>query len=786
MSNRADLLFTIKTDASSVKAGVSQTERELARLEGITARAALKERALSTKTGVNAYLARGELRASPEIRAAREQVAEAKRAAQEKRAILEQEMAMVRARDSFLGASRRGQIRHDAESIRSRRAAAKVDADTTALVRITERNAMKKAGQQLLSGDVRGVRRSAVELLGTWPVAVGVGGALAGGAALREAKKAMDLGDAIADGAKRMGVGVVAFQELEYAGLNAGVAASDFELAWKKLSKQIESGEDPFKKLGISAKELKGLDPAEAILKTTAAINKIQDPSRRTAAFTSLFGKKGSALGAIGGTDEAIKRGRKTGAIIGEGDIEALDQAKDKWEQIGASIKGVSATYIATLLRDTGEWNVDLEHTAKKWGDITRFIIAAGKDTANLMGSFDPSKGSALVNELKRQRDFNPEQEDEAARYRARERRKLAREEQKIIEQEDAKATAMENGAERTKELRNATEKYSDTLKDISKEFAAGGLTIENRKRAEEKARKDFEANDPLEKAKAERDKSRKGILESMETPEQARMKTMLAGKMAGLNKSQMDALKEKADREYEDATGITQKREARSALKASLMTPEEQRGAAINEGKRLNLDPESQARLVAQEDKKLADINAEKMRPLTDFIESLAEKFKQAGETIRGDISTPLDEFNEKMRTLGSALSGGAITAEEAAKAEYKYRDDLYQSQKSAYATSPQGQLEKQQQDAFKTAQDRLGDIGQNQYLDSLFPKSAMSGGVGGTTRDIGGELAKSRGMNQADAQKQAVDIQRQILSVMMDYFRQIPAQRMYGAGAF
>jgi hypothetical protein len=116
--------------------------------------------------------------------------------------------------------------------------------------------------------------------------------------------RTLDQVDALGDLAAQTGVAVSDMMTLQQAykdgGRAAEMAGKDIGKMQKSLvaaSEDVDAGDvDPFASIGLSAKELLTLNPADQFNKIGEAIMKIQNPAERTAKAMEIFGKGGMGL----------------------------------------------------------------------------------------------------------------------------------------------------------------------------------------------------------------------------------------------------------------------------------------------------------------------------------------------------------------------------------------------------------------------------------------------------------------------------------------------------------
>lgn len=177
------------------------------------------------------------------------------------------------------------------------------------------------AGLPKVVDGFRGVGTAAGDLgskvlnIGRW---LGGMGAVGGAAFYGLARGALEAGDRIGEISQRVGLGVDAFASLEYAAAQADVGPEAFAAAMDRFNKslgEMRAGSGPI--VSFLGKVGSGLlrqvqasgSTEEALSLVTDAFTKIEDPARRAALASALFGKSGLQMGQfLGQGSEAIQK----------------------------------------------------------------------------------------------------------------------------------------------------------------------------------------------------------------------------------------------------------------------------------------------------------------------------------------------------------------------------------------------------------------------------------------------------------------------------------------------
>ena len=171
---------------------------------------------------------------------------------------------------------------------------------------------------------------------------------------------AFELASSMSEAASRVGVTVEALQELRVAANANGLSNEQLESSMARLNIQLgdlQNGAGPatkaFAAIGLSAEQLKGLKPDEALGLIADKIAAIKDPALQAAAAQDIFGKSYAAMlpllkGGKEAFDEAAEASRRQGQLSTE-DAQKLDDLADTWDRLKTRVGIATATLIANL-----------------------------------------------------------------------------------------------------------------------------------------------------------------------------------------------------------------------------------------------------------------------------------------------------------------------------------------------------------------------------------------------------------------------------------------------------
>ncbi len=229
-----------------------------------------------------------------------------------------------------------------------------------------------RAFVELYADDSRLVRglRSAQQKLAAFGAAVrGIGSQLAllGAGILAPLGVAAhvfaDTGSQLADMSARTGVSVEALSELGYAAQQSGSSLEDVEKSVRTMQRTITAavaGSDQaataLGRLGLSAEQLAGLNPAQQFSAIATALQDIPDPTTRAATAMSVLGKSGTSLLPMIADLTALRQeARRLGVVMTGGQAQAADALGDAFDRVRATLRAVAiavGTALAPVLID--------------------------------------------------------------------------------------------------------------------------------------------------------------------------------------------------------------------------------------------------------------------------------------------------------------------------------------------------------------------------------------------------------------------------------------------------
>jgi len=214
-------------------------------------------------------------------------------------------------------------------------------------------------------------------------------------------KGALDLGGALSDVAAQTGIAAGKAYELQEQLQDNGVSAEEFSGIINKMQKTLAApaGKQAIRDLGLSFAEISKMTPDAQFVAIGKAIGKISDPTKKTAAAMSVFGKSGAGLlasfadSAFGNADATLSKQ----ADILNRDAETFDAASDRLGKVTRPLKGfflgVASTVATSLIPILDKIiATDLVGIGKIFG--AGMVVAA----AAFMGAFsDPATAISVI-----------------------------------------------------------------------------------------------------------------------------------------------------------------------------------------------------------------------------------------------------------------------------------------------------------------------------------------------------------------------------------------------------
>ena len=265
------------------------------------------------------------------------------------------------------------------------------------------------AGMQQLANDTKQVDQSSFKLTDTVKqLALGFAAMFTARAAFNFINQTLQEASALKDLSQQTHIGVEELQLLASAMSEFGVDADVLGNGLFALSLRIAKGEDSVTdallQMGMSLKDVQGLEGEALFLTIERGLAKLHGSLRDTTA-ADLFGSRlGMAMaGASEGIDDAMESARRLNTVMGQDAVNALDRYDEAIKRAKVSLSAMAANMIGPVAEG---FNVIFEAAgrgASKW-DI---FVAVVKDfaTSNSVAGANASHLAKLLDELNQKTD---------------------------------------------------------------------------------------------------------------------------------------------------------------------------------------------------------------------------------------------------------------------------------------------------------------------------------------------------------------------------------------------
>ena len=175
--------------------------------------------------------------------------------------------------------------------------------------------------------------------------------------------KSANTADEIADNASKVYLSVEAYQKWTYAAKILAVEESTLRNSFVKLNAMLgdiatgngEKYEAALNKIGLSTKDLVGLNPDEAFTKIRNSLSKLKDETLRSATASEIFGDKigsemAQLLGATSKEIDSLKKEAEELGIVTTEQAEIAGAFNDSMDKLKLSLSNLSVMFATTLL----------------------------------------------------------------------------------------------------------------------------------------------------------------------------------------------------------------------------------------------------------------------------------------------------------------------------------------------------------------------------------------------------------------------------------------------------
>lgn len=218
---------------------------------------------------------------------------------------------------------------------------------------------------------------------------VGLASGISIGMLAQGIKGALDYAAGLGELAQQLGVTTRDLQVFRYAAGQTGISQEQMEKGLQKLTitlGQVAAGAKAptaaLKAIGISAKDLAGMDAGQAFRKIADGLAQVTDRSQRAAVEVALFGRSGAALdnllsGGSASINELANAADELGIVLSADQIQRADDTADKLE----AVKTVLMAKVAGTVADNASAIVQL-------ADSLAYLVGQAGEAAAKMTAF--------------------------------------------------------------------------------------------------------------------------------------------------------------------------------------------------------------------------------------------------------------------------------------------------------------------------------------------------------------------------------------------------------------
>jgi len=215
--------------------------------------------------------------------------------------------------------------------------------------------------------------------------------------------------DATGKMARNLGIGVQQFQALSLVASEAGVDAGAFSASVGIMQRNITgladgtaAQVDAFGKLGLSIEDLQDLAPDRQFIAISEALDKIENPTQRTALAMDVFGRSGrSIIGMLGNMNEKVEQAanyqKAFGIQVSDDTVRAVESANDAIGRLMGIFTGLGNTMAAKIAPALNQFVLNLEQTIIQAGGLDAVLVKVGNAFGYLIEVLKVYAGFKLV-----------------------------------------------------------------------------------------------------------------------------------------------------------------------------------------------------------------------------------------------------------------------------------------------------------------------------------------------------------------------------------------------------
>lgn len=169
------------------------------------------------------------------------------------------------------------------------------------------------------------------------------------------AKKVASYGDGIDKLSQKMGFSRQSLQEWDFILQHNGSSIETMKASMKTLANAVANGDDAFKKLGISQKQLKKMSQEQIFAKVITGLQNVKSDSQRTYLAGKLLGRGATELGALLNmsakeTEAMRKQVHDLGGVLSDEGVKASANFQDSLQNMNTAFSGMKNNMMANFL----------------------------------------------------------------------------------------------------------------------------------------------------------------------------------------------------------------------------------------------------------------------------------------------------------------------------------------------------------------------------------------------------------------------------------------------------
>lgn len=211
-----------------------------------------------------------------------------------------------------------------------------------------------KAGKAFGENMAKGLKATAA-VIGAAMTAATAAAVATGKAFISAANSTAQYGDNIDKMSQKMGISTKAYQEWDFVMKHAGASIDSLKGSMKTLATAATNGNDAFKKLGISQKDIANMSQEELFGKTISALQNVKNETQRTALASKLLGKGATELGALFNmtsdeTEDLKKQVHDLGGVMSDDAVKAAANYQDEMQNMQTAMTGLKNNIMSQFL----------------------------------------------------------------------------------------------------------------------------------------------------------------------------------------------------------------------------------------------------------------------------------------------------------------------------------------------------------------------------------------------------------------------------------------------------